>query len=118
ALCSFIVPAIVVRGPVAVAISTAGNSPALAKRLARVIGEAVGPEWGLAAELLGRLRTRLAGGKPAARTRIFSALADTPLVGALRNGDAARVDALLGEHAGPTTTLAALGMKLPSGAER
>jgi len=115
-LCSFIVPAVVARDPVAIAVSTSGRSPALAKRLAAGIAGYVGPEWGLAAELLGRLRDRIGAG--AERTRLFAALADGPLVAALRDGDAARVDALLAEHVGATTTLAALGMRLPAGEGR
>src|SRR5215475_1824168 len=38
-LCSFILPAIVRSGPLAIAISTAGASPALAKRMKREIAE-------------------------------------------------------------------------------
>ena len=41
-LCSFILPAIVRSGPIAIAISTAGASPALAKRMKREIGELFG----------------------------------------------------------------------------
>ncbi len=38
-LCNFILPAIVRTGPLAIAISTAGASPALAKRMKREIEE-------------------------------------------------------------------------------
>ena len=38
-LCNFILPAIVRSGPLAIAISTAGASPALAKRMKREIAE-------------------------------------------------------------------------------
>jgi precorrin-2 dehydrogenase/sirohydrochlorin ferrochelatase len=55
-LCSFILPAIVRRGPVAIAISTAGASPALAKRMKREIGELFGPAYGTLAELLNDAR--------------------------------------------------------------
>ena len=41
-LCNFILPAIWRQGPLAVAISTAGASPALAKRMKREIGAAYG----------------------------------------------------------------------------
>jgi precorrin-2 dehydrogenase / sirohydrochlorin ferrochelatase len=51
-LCSFILPAIVRRGPIAIAISTAGASPALAKRMKREIADLFGAEY---AELAGML---------------------------------------------------------------
>ena len=117
-LCSFIVPAIVRCGPVAIAVSTGGASPALAKRLAEELTTTVGPEWGLAAVVLGKLRARLNGGDAASRGRVFAALADTPLVAALRDGDAARVDALLTEHVGIATTLADLGISVDPGGAR
>ena len=51
-LCNFILPAISRRGPIAIAVSTSGASPALAKRLRREIDERIGPEYGLLASLL------------------------------------------------------------------
>ena len=51
-LCNFILPAIVRTGPLAVAISTAGASPALAKRMKREIAELFGDSY---AELAGIL---------------------------------------------------------------
>jgi molybdenum cofactor biosynthesis protein MoaC len=44
-LCNFILPAIHRSGPLAIAISTAGASPALAKRLKREIGETYGEPY-------------------------------------------------------------------------
>ena len=44
-LCNFILPAIVRTGPLAIAISTAGASPALAKRMKREIGEEYGEPY-------------------------------------------------------------------------
>lgn len=114
-LCSFIVPAIVRRDPVAIAVSTGGASPALAKRLARELDATVGAEWGLAARLLGALRVRLRDRLAADSgmgARIFGGLADAPLVAALRTGDVARVDALLTEHVGTPTTMADLGVAI------
>jgi len=51
-LCNFILPAIVRTGPLAIAISTAGASPALAKRMKREISELFGDAY---AELAGIL---------------------------------------------------------------
>ena len=52
-LCNFILPAVHREGPIAVAVSTGGASPALAKRLRSQIAELVGPEH---AELARELR--------------------------------------------------------------
>jgi len=55
-LCNFILPAIVRTGPLAVAISTAGASPALAKRMKREIGELFGEPYAVLAVLLNDAR--------------------------------------------------------------
>jgi siroheme synthase-like protein len=55
-LCNFILPAIVRTGPLAVAISTAGASPALAKRMKREIAELFGEPYALLAVLLNDAR--------------------------------------------------------------
>src|SRR3981081_4622813 len=55
-LCNFILPAIVRTGPLAIAISTAGASPALAKRMKREIGELFGEPYALLAILLNDAR--------------------------------------------------------------
>jgi siroheme synthase-like protein len=55
-LCNFILPAIVRTGPLAVAISTAGASPALAKRMKREISELFGEPYATLAVLLNDAR--------------------------------------------------------------
>jgi precorrin-2 dehydrogenase/sirohydrochlorin ferrochelatase len=55
-LCNFILPAIVRNGPLAIAISTAGASPALAKRMKREIAELFGEPYALLAILLNEAR--------------------------------------------------------------
>ncbi|MFZ0043542.1 MAG: bifunctional precorrin-2 dehydrogenase/sirohydrochlorin ferrochelatase [Solirubrobacteraceae bacterium] len=55
-LCNFILPAIVRTGPLAVAISTAGASPALAKRMKREIGELFGEPYADLAVMLNDAR--------------------------------------------------------------
>jgi precorrin-2 dehydrogenase/sirohydrochlorin ferrochelatase len=55
-LCNFILPAIVRTGPLAIAISTAGASPALAKRMKREIGEQFGEPYAVLAVLLNEVR--------------------------------------------------------------
>jgi siroheme synthase-like protein len=55
-LCNFILPAIVRTGPLAVAVSTAGASPALAKRMKREIGDLFGEPYATLAVLLNDVR--------------------------------------------------------------
>jgi siroheme synthase-like protein len=55
-LCSFILPAIFRSGPLAIAISTAGASPALAKRIRTEIAEEYGEPYARLAELLNEAR--------------------------------------------------------------
>jgi precorrin-2 dehydrogenase/sirohydrochlorin ferrochelatase len=59
ASCAFTLPAVVRRGPVSVAVSTGGHSPALAGWLRDRIAAQLGPEVGLLAELLSEARDRL-----------------------------------------------------------
>src|SRR5688500_12726581 len=55
-LCNFILPAIVRTGPLAIAISTAGASPALAKRMKREVSELFGEEYARLAIMLNDVR--------------------------------------------------------------
>jgi siroheme synthase-like protein len=55
-LCNFILPAVHRQGPIAVAVSTGGASPALAKRLRSQIAELVTPEHAEIAEELRSMR--------------------------------------------------------------
>jgi siroheme synthase-like protein len=55
-LCNFILPAIVRSGPLAIAISTAGASPALAKRMKREISELFGEDYARLAVILNGAR--------------------------------------------------------------
>ncbi|MDX6583343.1 MAG: precorrin-2 dehydrogenase [Solirubrobacterales bacterium] len=55
-LCNFILPAIVRTGPLAIAISTAGASPALAKRIKREIADQFGEPYARLAVILNDAR--------------------------------------------------------------
>jgi precorrin-2 dehydrogenase / sirohydrochlorin ferrochelatase len=62
-LCSFILPAVLRRDPIAVAVSTGGASPALAQRIRDDIADLIGPEH---VEIARRLREL----RPWARTHL------------------------------------------------
>ena len=68
-LCNFILPAIVRTGPLAIAISTAGASPALAKRMKREISELFGEEYAQMAIMLNDARGWAKGTLPTYQDR-------------------------------------------------
>ncbi|HEX3391652.1 MAG TPA: bifunctional precorrin-2 dehydrogenase/sirohydrochlorin ferrochelatase [Solirubrobacteraceae bacterium] len=68
-LCNFILPAIVRTGPLAIAISTAGASPALAKRMKREIGATFGEPYAQLAILLNGARGWAKGTLPTYQDR-------------------------------------------------
>src|SRR5919107_3442016 len=68
-LCNFILPAIVRTGPLAIAISTAGASPALAKRMRNQIAEEYGEAYARLAELLNEVRSWAKGTLPTYQDR-------------------------------------------------
>ncbi len=68
-LCNFILPAIVRTGPLAIAISTAGASPALAKRMKREIAGLFGEEYAQLAIMLNEARGWAKGTLPTYQDR-------------------------------------------------
>ena len=57
--CNFYYPAVVRRGPLQIAISTAGHSGALAKRVREELERQFGPEWAIWLRWLGEARSSL-----------------------------------------------------------
>lgn len=103
-LCSFIVPSIVSRGDLQIAISTGGASPALAKRIRVRLEEEFGSEYDTLMQLLGEFRVRVMGdvASPAARRRIFEAVADSDLLERIRAGADITVQGLADEFVSDT----------------
>lgn len=103
-LCSFIVPSVVERGPIKVAISTGGFSPALSRRLRMIIGQNIGDEYVSLAAILGLIRplVRSHPGSYDDHKRIFELLIDSELIDAIRSGDRLLAEDILfqalGEH--------------------
>jgi precorrin-2 dehydrogenase/sirohydrochlorin ferrochelatase len=82
--CTVILPAVTRDGPVSVAISTGGTSPALASWLRRRITDAIGPGLGPLAELLGEARERIHARGGSTETVDWAALLDGPLPALVR----------------------------------
>lgn len=80
-LCSFIVPAIVDRSPVVVAISTGGSSPVLTRQLKEKIDIMLPSAYGRLASVLGSLRDRVKLGVTdfSKRTRFWEKLLSGPM---------------------------------------
>ncbi len=98
-LCNFILPAIVRTGPLAIAISTAGASPALAKRMKREISELFGEEYARLAVILNDARGWAKGTLPTYQDRkeFFEGIVngDPDPIELLREGQEAAVLAIV-----------------------
>ena len=98
-LCNFILPAIVRTGPLAIAISTAGASPALAKRIKRQIADEFGEPYARLAVLLNEVRGWAKGTLPTYQDRkqFFEGIVngDPDPIELLRRGDEAAVRDLI-----------------------
>ena len=98
-LCNFILPAIIRTGPLAIAISTAGASPALAKRIRDEIAEEYGEPYARLAVLLNEVRGWAKATLPTYQDRkvFFESIVngDPDPVELLRRGDDAAVQDLI-----------------------
>jgi precorrin-2 dehydrogenase/sirohydrochlorin ferrochelatase len=102
-LCNFILPSIIERGDLIIAISTSGKSPAVASRLRKQIEAQFGPEYAGFLKLMGAVRKILLeqAHDPAAHRLIFESLIDQGLLECIRDGDKARIDNMLITVLGP-----------------
>ncbi|HEU4945329.1 MAG TPA: NAD(P)-dependent oxidoreductase, partial [Solirubrobacterales bacterium] len=98
-LCNFILPAIVRSGPLAIAISTAGASPALAKRMKREVSALFGEEYARLAVILNDARGWAKGTLPTYQDRkeFFEGIVngDPDPAQLLRDGEETQVLALI-----------------------
>jgi precorrin-2 dehydrogenase / sirohydrochlorin ferrochelatase len=92
--CTFIVPAIVRRGALTIAVSTSGNSPALASKIRKQMEQSFGWEYENYLNILGRVRRYLLQLDliPEESGKIFHDLVEGRLLDAVRAGDMRRVE--------------------------
>jgi precorrin-2 dehydrogenase/sirohydrochlorin ferrochelatase len=85
---TFIVPSVVERGDLLIAISTCGDSPALARRVREELERTYGPEYGVFLEKMALLRKRLVQEVPneEVRRKVFQALVNADILHLLRSG--------------------------------
>jgi precorrin-2 dehydrogenase/sirohydrochlorin ferrochelatase len=84
--CRFFVPAVLRRGPVSVAVSTGGTSPALASWLKTRLADLIGPEMGEVALLLGEVRAAVRSAGLPTEGLAWTELLDQELVSAVAAG--------------------------------
>jgi precorrin-2 dehydrogenase/sirohydrochlorin ferrochelatase len=86
ASCSFFVPSVARRGPISVAVSTGGTSPALAAWLRRRIEAGLGPEYAELARLLGDARNALQASGRSTEGANWQAALDSDMLDLIRAG--------------------------------
>jgi siroheme synthase-like protein len=87
--CNFIAPAILRKGDLTIAISTAGRAPAIAVRLKERLDREIGPEYERFLELAAQLRGPIAKHIPDFETRkaLWYELVDSGILDMLARGD-------------------------------
>ncbi|MCU0581605.1 MAG: bifunctional precorrin-2 dehydrogenase/sirohydrochlorin ferrochelatase [Syntrophales bacterium] len=87
--CDFILPSIVERGDLAVAISTGGKSPALAKHLRRELEATFGKEYETYLDIMGQIREVVLAKdrSPVENKKIFESLVQSDLLHFIRKND-------------------------------
>ena len=87
-LCDFIVPAVVESGSIQLAVSTGGQSPALARKLKDDLQHALGAEYAEVNDILGSLRDNAKAALPtdADRKRFFDGILELGILELLRDG--------------------------------
>lgn len=99
----FILPGVVDRGDLVLAVSTSGRSPALSRRIRARLEKEFGPEYAALVMLLGRLRPLVLseGMATEENTALFRNLLDSPLLESLAQKNVPGVKALLRQHLPP-----------------
>jgi siroheme synthase-like protein len=87
-LCEFIVPAIIEKGSIQIAVSTGGKSPAIARTLKEDLQQTIGPEYAEVNDLLGTLRKSAKQVLPTDidRKRFFDGIIAAGILDLLRQG--------------------------------
>lgn len=101
--CNFILPAIVNRGDLIMAISTSGKSPAFAKKLRKDLEKQFGPEYAEFLSLMGKIRKKLLAEEhePEAHKTLFEQLIARGLLQMIKENRKPEIDLLLIDIFGP-----------------
>jgi len=110
---SFIVPSIVKRKDLVVAVSTSGRSPALARILRQKLEKEIGPEYALLLEFLAALRKKILGLGWGHREnqKVFRGLAKKDLLSLIKEKKFSDLNRRLKSILGPGFSLRELGLR-------
>ena len=88
-ICNFIVPSIVERGDLIIAIYTGGKSPALSKKLRKELEDRYGFEYSKFLNTMGSLRKKISSKirDKKKREEIYNKLVDSDIIKLIRDGD-------------------------------
>jgi precorrin-2 dehydrogenase/sirohydrochlorin ferrochelatase len=99
---NFVVPSVVERGELLIAISTGGVSPALSKKLRQELETRYGPEYGIFLRMVAGIRRRVLSevADEQQRREIFERVADSDVIELLRQGKTHEAETRLYQIAG------------------
>ncbi len=95
--CNFILPSVVDRGDLVLAVSTTGKSPAFAKRMRKALEKEFGWEYSKFLRLMGGVRKKLLAQshEPEEHKPIFEKLIDSGLLEHIKAGNFSEIDKIL-----------------------
>jgi precorrin-2 dehydrogenase / sirohydrochlorin ferrochelatase len=105
--CDFILPSVLSRGDLAIAVSTGGESPALARKIRQELEMQFGPEYKCLLRIMGRLRDMiLSEGRPPGENKaVFEAVIQSDILAAIREKDLPRIHRIIKEKTGKEISL-------------
>jgi precorrin-2 dehydrogenase/sirohydrochlorin ferrochelatase len=100
--CNFILPALVKRGDLIIAVSTSGQSPAFAKKIRKDLEKQYGDEYAQFLKLMGAVRKKLLSTKhePEAHKHLFEELINKDIVTMIKNCNTDKINSVLFEVLG------------------
>ena len=113
----FALPAVHRRGPLTIAVSTGGASPALAAQLRDQLAEQLPDSWGVGVEIIAAVRRKWLTEKSQSQytQQVLRKFWEEKLIPVLEQGNAEAVDQLLRETFGENFSLVKLQVQLPEG---
>jgi precorrin-2 dehydrogenase / sirohydrochlorin ferrochelatase len=101
-ICNFILPSVIRRGDLVIAVSTSGKSPAFAKHLRKDLEKIFGDEYARFLDLMGAIRKKLLSAQhdPEAHKPIFERLIQSGLLDMIKNHQTEDINRLLAEVVG------------------